>query len=111
MYITEIAACAAAVISLYSIWSNKTDKRFDELKADMKEGFSKVDRRFERMEDQIEGIYFCIFIWIVIIIYIFRHKPICGLLWKGISFFGVILLIVLGANYAKKEVKKWWKED
>jgi hypothetical protein len=56
MYVTEIAAIAAALISLYSVWSNKTDKRFDELKADMKEGFAKVDRRFERMEDQMEGV-------------------------------------------------------
>ena len=32
-------------------------------------------------------------------------------LWRTISMFFTVLLVTLGANYAKKEIKAWWSKD
>jgi len=32
-------------------------------------------------------------------------------LWNGIKLFFGVLLLTLGANYAKKGIKTWWNKD
>ena len=44
------------------------------------------------------------------IVYFLRKFPIFDVLWKLISWFFIMLLVVLGANFLKKEVKNWWDD-
>jgi hypothetical protein len=44
------------------------------------------------------------------VVYIFKDKPICGLIWRIIATFFIMLFLVLTANFVKDEVKKWWQK-
>jgi hypothetical protein len=50
-------------------------------------------------------------VWIpILVIYLLRNTKL-GFLWKGLRMFFIVLLLTLGANYAKKSVKEWWEKD
>lgn len=49
------------------------------------------------------GVIFCL--------YLFRHIPIIGMLWRIVSIGLVVLVTILTVNYAKKEIKEWWNKD
>ena len=58
-----------------------------------------------------DEILFCVIFFVVmLLLYIFRHIPIVGVLWKIIAMFFVVLFATLFANYAKKEIKEWWSK-
>ena len=52
-----------------------------------------------------------IFVVTLMLIYIFRHTAIGGVLWRLIQTFFLVLFTVLLANFAKKEIKQWWNSD
>jgi hypothetical protein len=31
-------------------------------------------------------------------------------MWRGVQIFFAVLLVTLGANYAKKSIKDWWSK-
>ena len=47
---------------------------------------------------------------IIVVVYIFKDKPICGLIWRTIATFFIMLFLILTANFVKDEVKKWWQK-
>jgi hypothetical protein len=60
----------------------------------------------------MSSVIFNIIFWgLVYIIYKNRNKSkdMAGL-WRIISMFFTVLLVTLGANYAKKKVKDWWSK-
>jgi hypothetical protein len=52
-----------------------------------------------------------VFIGVLVLIYIFRHTVVGGVLWRLIQTFFLVLLAILLANFAKKEIKQWWNSD
>jgi hypothetical protein len=47
----------------------------------------------------------------ILISFLFRSIPPFKQLWWFFKWFFIMLLVVLSVNYAKKEVKEWWKKD
>jgi hypothetical protein len=61
----------------------------------------------------IGDIVLNIIVWgTVIILYRNRNKSEKNAkAWSAVSTFFGMLLLILGANYAKKSVKEWWNKD
>ena len=60
----------------------------------------------------MSSVIFNIIFWgLVYIIYKNKNKSkdMAGL-WRIISVFFTVLLVTLGANYAKKSIKNWWSK-
>ena len=55
---------------------------------------------------------FNVVFWVVIIaLYRSRNKTQQNKnIWRGIQMFFAVLLVTLGANYAKKSIKDWWSK-
>ena len=51
------------------------------------------------------------FITVVFIVYWNKHKPGWNKVWNLLVMAGWVLILTLGANYAKKSIKEWWKKD
>ena len=60
----------------------------------------------ELLKDEYAGLWLLIF---TLVIWLLRKTPL-GFLWKVWSIFFVALFIVLGVNFAKDELKKWWNK-
>jgi len=56
--LTGIAALVAATTSIIALWKSCRDKRFDEIKADMRVGFDKIDKKFEKIDEKIDTIQY-----------------------------------------------------
>lgn len=58
------------------------------------------------------SIVFNILFWAAVIaIYRNRNKSEHNKkMWRGIQMFFAVLLVTLGANYAKKSIKDWWSK-
>lgn len=41
----------------------------------------------------------------------YRNNPVIGPIYRIVQAFFIVLFATLFANYAKKEIKRWWKED
>jgi chromate transport protein ChrA len=47
----------------------------------------------------------------IIALYRSRNKtPQNKKMWRGVQIFFAVLLVTLGANYAKKSIKDWWSK-
>jgi len=47
----------------------------------------------------------------IIVLYRSRNKtPQNKKMWRGVQIFFAVLLVTLGANYAKKSIKNWWSK-
>ena len=57
-----------------------------------------------------ETMFCVVFFVAMFLLYIFRHVPIIGVLWRIVSMFFIVLFATLFANYAKKEIKDWWSK-
>jgi hypothetical protein len=44
------------------------------------------------------------------VVYLFKDKPICGLIWRIMTTFLLMVFLILTANFIKSEVKKWWEK-
>jgi hypothetical protein len=44
------------------------------------------------------------------VVYIFKDKPICGFIWRTMTTFLLMVILILTANFVKDEVKKWWQK-
>jgi hypothetical protein len=54
-------------------------------------------------------VFFLVLFWGgVLLLYLLRELPIFNILWYVVKWFFITLLVVLGVNFAKGEVKKWW---
>jgi hypothetical protein len=54
-------------------------------------------------------VFFLVLFWGgVLLLYLLRKLPIFNVLWYVVKWFFITLLVVLGVNFAKGEVKKWW---
>ena len=64
-----------------------------------------------------EPVRMITFVWLYLIVgaywWLGRHKnhPIFGPIYYILQAFFIVLLGTLFINYAKKELKQWWKED
>ena len=56
MEITAVAATAAALISAISLWKSIRDKRFDEIKSEMKDGFKEIRQDVKEIKVEISDI-------------------------------------------------------
>ncbi len=54
MNLAEIASCLTALIATVALWKNIRDKRFDDIRNEMKEGFAKIDERFEKVDERFD---------------------------------------------------------
>lgn len=57
-----------------------------------------------------------VFFWVCLglvtgFLYINRNSKLWGGLWQMYKLFWGILLLILTANFAKKEIKEWWNKD
>jgi hypothetical protein len=43
-----------------------------------------------------------------LLLYLLRKLPIFNVLWYVVKWFFVMLFVVLFADFAKGEIKKWW---
>ena len=46
---------------------------------------------------------------ITLVLYLLRNTPL-GFMWYIMKILLIVLLITLGANYAKKGIKDWWNK-
>lgn len=52
-----------------------------------------------------------IFWGVIIALYRSRNKtPQNQKMWRGVQMFFTVLLVTLGANYAKDKIKDWWSK-
>ena len=60
----------------------------------------------------MSNIIFNIIFWTIIIaLYRSRNKTEQNKkMWHGVQVFFAVLLVTLGANYAKKSIKDWWSK-
>jgi DMSO reductase anchor subunit len=47
---------------------------------------------------------------VIFVVFLFRKEKGWDKVWHVITVFFGVLLVVLGANYAKKSVKEWWNK-
>ena len=56
-------------------------------------------------------VFFLVLFWGgFLLLYLLRELPVFNMLWYVVKWFFITLLIVLGANFVKKEVKDWWNK-
>jgi cell division protein FtsW (lipid II flippase) len=49
--------------------------------------------------------------WVgLFVVYFLRKFPIFDVIWAIVSWFLLVLLAVLSANFLKKEIKSWWND-
>lgn len=58
-----------------------------------------------------EAMFNIIFWSILLLLYATRNvSEINRKIWDVVQMFFTVLLLILGANYAKKEIKEWWNK-
>jgi len=54
-------------------------------------------------------VFFLVLFWGgFLLLYLLRKLPIFNVLWYVVKWFFVMLFVVLFADFAKGEIKKWW---
>jgi hypothetical protein len=48
---------------------------------------------------------------VIFLLFVFRKNTVIGIIWNFVSLAITTLLLTLFANYAKNELKAWWKKD
>ena len=48
--------------------------------------------------------------WALVIFTYITRNTFLGFLWRYMKIFFIVLLVTLGANYAKGKVKDWWNK-
>ena len=66
-----------------------------------------ADLTHNEILDQVKGAGILL---IILGFYIVRNTPF-GFLWKYTKIFFTVLLVILAANFVKKEVKEWWNKN
>jgi hypothetical protein len=53
-----------------------------------------------------------VFLWLIILaLYLLRNtNPAFKKIWYFVRMFFIVLLLTLGANYAKDKIKDWWSK-
>ena len=67
-----------------------------------------IEGTWEAISSSEQFDIICIFLFILVAFWL-RKTPL-GFLWKLVVSFFVVLFATIFINYAKKEIKEWWKK-